>query len=678
MTTKTLSDSTDGDEDHNSAGYACLTAEEREALALLEKEEEKKREKLRFICAMYAFYSVADGFSLSSSLFRYFFDILQTDSSTSSLDHMHEWMMTPSGLIITASLSLSLIVFDVLGNIFDDEDKDLLKKHIAIIWPYCRDTIKGLKNAYKGIRATVDVIQLLGGLNLNYLTVPVSLILGGLSVFNRIWNRKMVSDRKAMMKFNADILKRIQTDKLTLEALQELAKAQEQTMAQRRYAFLSAVYSGFIDGLYLYVGVLSVCSLAPPALIIMTVFCGIYFLSCIATRVYEEYDYQRKLLITKAKVDLAYYGKKLELLFVKLQTLEAAISLDAENSQLLEQWKELEQEFAETIKAYKDQREELRALSTLSYTSAALSGLRDGLAAYGALGSMMFAIATILVLASVPFPPAFLISCVSLGIVFLIGFVAYSLFTNYQHQLKQREELEKDCSSVQLAELENFLKDTEKKVRGIQPEQVKEIFDGKAVDPSPQFYFQELFEIVRAFFSGFPKGEKNFRLATNNFQELDEQGHYQDTPIMYLIVGCSVLLHTLAFSIRAYLRYENRRETDAAARAKEMDPETDNATEEIGDGDKFQPDEIVPPLQEDPLDAILPPSPTPVPSASASRYNIWNEKTTPSSPRPRTPQPSRRNSSNVTHFHSYDDLLPLADPNIQTIGVSNAYELSLF
>ena len=50
--------------------------------------------------------------------------------------------------------SILLIVFSTLANHFNDEDANLIKRYITILWPYCRDTMKALKNAYKGVRST--------------------------------------------------------------------------------------------------------------------------------------------------------------------------------------------------------------------------------------------------------------------------------------------------------------------------------------------------------------------------------------------------------------------------------------------------------------------------------------------------------------------------------------------
>ena len=63
----------------------------------------------------------------------------------------------------------------------------------------------------------LDSIEGLGGQNLSQLIVPFGLILGVLSVLNRIWLRYMVNQRKEMMKANAKLLQELQnTEYLSL------------------------------------------------------------------------------------------------------------------------------------------------------------------------------------------------------------------------------------------------------------------------------------------------------------------------------------------------------------------------------------------------------------------------------------------------------------------------------
>jgi hypothetical protein len=148
---------------------------------------------------VYYGYAALDSLSSSYSMFKYFFDLC---ISSNDPDLMHEVMMTPSGIIAMVVESLFLVAFSVLAVKFDSEKEDSYKKCIASAWPYFRDVMKGLKNAYKGWRSAVVAINLIGGVDIKSLIAPVGLLLGICAAANRFWLRGMVEDRKVMMTSN--------------------------------------------------------------------------------------------------------------------------------------------------------------------------------------------------------------------------------------------------------------------------------------------------------------------------------------------------------------------------------------------------------------------------------------------------------------------------------------------
>ncbi|ASQ44671.1 hypothetical protein [Legionella clemsonensis] len=517
----------------------------------------KRLHELRIV---YAIYGALDGLSLSYSMIKYTFDLLYGNGNVSTSDLMHEWMLTPEGIAAAATSTITLVVFAMLANHFQDDDANKFKSYLATVWPYCRDTMKGLKNAYKGFRSAVQVIDLIGGQNLNFMIVPMGLLLGVLSAANRIWFRYQVNIRKDMMKANAKLLDAIKnSDNLSLaEIEQKHSETKSQSMTLRRQMLLSAAYGGVVDGLYLYVGVLSLCALAPQVFLAMTVFCAVYFIACIATRIYEEYDFQRRLVITQAKIDLALCGKKLEVEFLNLMKSGERIGYE-EQKKLFAEQKKLFTEINHLYETFEKKRAYLRELSTLSYSSAFLAGMKNGLAAYGALASLIFGVATILVLASASFPPFLLITCISMGMGFLIAFIAHSLIHAHRHQIKQEAETIHNPHNQQLNEILVSLKQANDQVKEqiaeLKPEKIKTaITDGMVVDPSPQFFFQEWFEVVRSFFSGLGKGSKAVDFTMNSFQERGADGHYHDTPIMVGITALSALVHGIALALRAQAR----------------------------------------------------------------------------------------------------------------------------
>ncbi|WP_156812333.1 YdbT family protein [Legionella tunisiensis] len=488
-----------------------------------------------------------------------------------SADAMHEWMMSLEGMETIAATSVSLIVFSMLANYFRDDDKNSFKRYMAVVWPYCRDAMKGLKNAYKGVRSTFIVFELLNlTQDLHHLIVPVSLLLGGLSVLNRLWFRMLVGqDRKDMTRANIRLAQTIRKGPGLSE--EEIAtnrkKIYHHSERVRAMALLSAAYGGIVDGLYLYVGVLGICSLAPAVLEAMSVFCAIYFLTCVATRIYEEYNFQRLLSISEVRVELALQSKGIEALVGQLKELNKTISeaKEEEFESFVVQRKKLAESLAAAVDNFKRKREELRSLSTLSYPAAVLAGLSNGLAAYGALASAMFAVSTLLLLFSTAFPPNLLVSCIMLGMACLAGFAVQSVVVAHNHYItKQKEKLFED-DFPEISRLLNTLK--EEKSRFCEEESLERIrrvvVDGENVEGLPRSWLGAWFEVVRSFFSGIGKGSKAVGFTLYSLQEVDEQGHYHDTPIMVSLMMASAVAHAIIFSLRAYARGLGRPPVDA-------------------------------------------------------------------------------------------------------------------
>lgn len=609
----------------------------------VDAEARRLAKELHDLKYIYALYGALDGLSLSYSMVKYVFDLMYTNTKFSSSDVMHDWMATTEGAISAASISLTLIAFSYIGNVYDDKNPNRFKRYLAIAWPYFRDAMKGLKNAYKGVRGTLQALSMFTGQDLRYMIVPVGLLLGVFAALNRICMRKyVVEPRKNMTINNTDLLEEIQStalyflpdadipgdrksyrnsyilvnkklyyvhsnesvEEVTLrdskkffddlllinekneekiylsdELVQDLITAngghsppiagfdQEACEAfrkrkqgqspefQRRQklAYLGAAYGGFVDGLYLYMGALSLAALTPSAFMVMTAFCVIFSLSSIVTRVYEEYFFQQKLSATQAKIDLMLCGKELESMFTTLQRLSNPL-LTLVRPGLENEQKALVRKIEEKNKDLERIRDTLRLQITLSKTSAALAGLRDGLYAYGVISSVMFAVATIGVIFMTPFPAAFLIAGMSAGIACLIGLIAHSMIHTYFHQPEQKkhETAENLKLLVFWANLKNKTEEVLQEARN--PKNVKDaIRGGMVVDPSPQFFFQEWFEVARSFFSGLAKGQKSVDFVLP-LQESEAQGHYHETPVMFWATLISASFYAGVLALRAFAR----------------------------------------------------------------------------------------------------------------------------
>ncbi|WP_298624287.1 hypothetical protein [uncultured Legionella sp.] len=497
--------------------------------------------------SIYYAYAVLDSLSTSYSMFKYFFDMFL---ATRDVDLIHNIMLTPAGIIAISLESLFLVGFSVCATHFEKEKEDPLKQFIAAAWPYFRDVMKGLKNAYKGWRSAIVAISLIGGLDLKYLIAPIGLVLGIFAAVNRFWLRKMVEDRKIMMTNNAELLLEIKKlQSLTQEECElYLSQLKYQSFSTRSMAYAAVAAGGLIDGLYLYVGVLGLAALSSPWLSVMAVICSVYTVACIVTRLYEEYDFQLRLFITQTKCELLLIAKQLETSYERLLQLRNKVDKTIEDLIAIHA---LELETCQLINKFEDKRKLLAAQTTRTYFSAVLLGIKSGLYAYGALASTMFLVGSILILTGTAFPPAMLIGGVILGLVFMVAFSIFFLVSTYNHLNKKNNDgvrpyheliyMRNDLQNEQAFYLDADTFD-------------QSIKDGLSFDSSPQFFFQEWFEVFRSLFSGFGKGKNFVGFAGNPLQELDENGHYQDSPIMHVLSVFSALFFGTVLALRALAR----------------------------------------------------------------------------------------------------------------------------
>jgi hypothetical protein len=507
----------------------------------------KKLHKNRYI---YHAFAILDSLSSSYSMFKYFFEVF---NSTTDPDLMHEFLTSPEGIAAITGEALFLVTFSLLASLYDGEEKDSAKKFIAAAWPYFRDVIKGLKNAYKGWRSTVQIISIFSGVDLKFLVIPVGLVLGVMAAANRLWLRDMVERRKKQMDNNRELLFEIeQLPSLTLlDRKHYLKRIGYQDEEERIHAYFAVAAGGLIDGLYLYAGVASLSILAPPLFLAMTVFSAIYTLACIVTRIYEEYDFQLRLLITQTKCKFALITKEMETTYARLLTLE---EIKNKTSSDLEEIRRLRADVCRLIQKFEDLRQILKEQTTHTYLTAGLLGMKYGLFAYGVVTSFLFMTASVFLVTATAFPPALLAAFIVSGMVLMLGFTAYTLRAHYLHLQKQEKEREKEHPYEQLLEMKNHMQ-TQDDAALLTAEGFKEsVKDGKTLEPSPQFFFQEWFEVFRCSASGLSKGNNFAGFVMTPLQEVDADGHYQNTPVMAAIAIASAVLFSVVLSLRALAR----------------------------------------------------------------------------------------------------------------------------
>lgn len=496
--------------------------------------------------AIYYAYAALDSANTSYSMFKYVFDVFFASKDANA---MHDLMLTPGGLIGVALESIFMVSFAVLACHFDGEENGTLKKNIADAWPYFRTVMKGLKNAYKGWRSAVIALSLISNVDIKFLIAPIGIILGVLSAVNRALLLQMVEKRKAGMTHNIKLLMQFKAPGLRTATVSQIeaVKIHYQSQRSRYLSYLGVAAGGLIDGLYLYVGVLSLAILSPQILTAMAIICAIYTIACITTRIYEEYDFQLRLFVTQTKCKLAMLTRELQTVHADLWALNK--NADKSLGECFE-LKALEKQLCDLIERFDAERKLLHQQTTRSYLSAFLLGIKNGLYAYGALASILFLVGTILLMGGIVFPPALLISCVIIGLVFMLGFVTHSMIANYRHLNKEQtlsydtyDELLKVREILQSIDNEGYALSDDKFYQSLK--------EGLTMDPTPPTFFQEWFEVIRSLFSGVGKGQKFVDFAGNSLQEMDDNGIYQDTPIMFVLGGLSALLFGFTFAVRA-------------------------------------------------------------------------------------------------------------------------------
>lgn len=610
-------------------------------------------------------FGALDGLIISYSTFKYVFDFI-SPANVASADAMHDWMVTGSGALSVCTGSLAIITLSLVGNLFDDNHKNSLLRSMTAIWPYVRDGFKGLKFAYKGVRSTIQVAQLMG-VDLRSMIFPLGLVLGVAAAANRIWYRSQVTEkRKEQQKINNVLLSRAQNlgmddryelhdgagmsdntltlkpktlylqlndegvleyrvidpagqlakGKLSLErdvyghevgeeesrdlahlmnryrdqilaatchnghtatpntasnreAIRDLIK-DGSSFPQRGVVVASALFGGFVDGLYTYMGAMGLAILSPQLFAAMAVCCLVFTVICVMNRYYEEDQYQNEFLRSKLNVELVLAAKEIEDSFSQMQKLSKrkAKIFEIANSHRADGLKEtperqedekidveinsldellnLQQEI---FKKLKTQYDELYEVST---GRAILMGLRTGLYCYSAVSSLMLAYAAF----CTTFPPALLVTAVAIGILSLIGFAIHAVIVNNsQHPEKVNLDEGEPRKNLKLGLYVHRIKETlitGRKIESVPHDERDALMDGMPMGPMPQIDYQPALEIVRSCCSGLPKGNKGVDFVGECWLEPDSQGHYQETPWMSQVGVVFSLFYAVVYALRAF------------------------------------------------------------------------------------------------------------------------------
>jgi hypothetical protein len=496
---------------------------------------------------LYPFQAI-DSASTAFTTFKYFFDISAPEPTAEKL---HDVFISPPGISAMLIEMGFLMTYSVLAQHYKNKkSKDDFQKFIAYSWDYFRDLLKGLKNAYRAWETTFRVLGRLGRLDLSHLLLPIGLLFGVLSATQRILMRLVKQQRRDMIAMNKELLERLNISRgLTkLEGLKFGAEIKQLSDETRALSFLGAVFGGFIDGLYLYMGVICLAAVAFPLFVAMAVINLVYTLACVVNRVFEEYEEQLNLSISQTKCKLAIITREMEGLYCLIKEInEFGDVVDYPDLALLIQSK---MRLRSLIGDFDKTRTKLQGMMRRKALSAALLGMKHGLYAYSALASVAFLLAGLLSIAGVAFPPILMIFFVCSGLALLFSFMINSLVVHSAEAKKHKKP--EDRPYAELLQLQKSLS-VERETKLLEAGHFsRALEDGLSLSSSPQFLIQEWSEVVRSVFAGARKGKNFAEFAGCALQEQNALGHYQDTPGLFGLIGVTGLLFSSVMGMRGF------------------------------------------------------------------------------------------------------------------------------
>ena len=94
---------------------------------------------------------------------------------------------------------------------------------------------------------------------------------------------------------------------------------------------------------------------------------------------------------------------------------------------------------------------------------------------------------------------------------------------------------------------------------------IKDHIDRLTVVPSPQYFFQEWFEVLRLLCSGGGKGMRSVDETMVAWQDIGDDGHYHDTWIMAAVAWFFAAIFGVSFALRGFARLGRNNKTCAEA-----------------------------------------------------------------------------------------------------------------
>lgn len=334
--------------------------------------------------------------------------------------------------------------------------------------------------------------------------------------------------------------------------------------------YMLKAYNGLVDGLYLYISIISLVPLCPQALIFAIALSVLYCLLCVVHRTYEEYQTQQNVRVSEYKIMLAAAGKELELRLIELNEIAIRIEQETDTHKienLKAQQKAADEALDKQLKIFESARKTLRKENKVTNLTSVLLGIKHGLPFYGALISAMFAAAFICFLCSTPIAPALVLATIASGIPIILGAIAHAFLTRKK---PEPDETPADAKNnvanlgKRVADVKASFKLTRKDTKETQEADLirarakNSFIDWITIsiqaDALLDTYYSDGAEVFRSFCAGLLKGKKEIEFLFNRMQEPDAQGHYQDTTMMYFIIVPFAIIYALAFALKAFAK----------------------------------------------------------------------------------------------------------------------------
>ena len=147
------------------------------------------------------------------------------------------------------------------------------------------------------------------------------------------------------------------------------------------------------------------------------------------------------------------------------------------------------------------------------------------------------------------FSPALILGFIVAGAPIIFGFIlqAWLSAAPVTHYIANEQQ--------KLQNLKKTINDIKNKPTLHQDYPTQQLFlNASLIKPPPESHTTGAIEIFRASGSAILKGKKEAELIMNPLQEQDAQGHYQDSPLMMLLIIPASLVYAAFYTLRAFVK----------------------------------------------------------------------------------------------------------------------------